>query len=637
MRVFPLLVAVFLVVASLPGCAGAASPGKSSACDPDDLDAKVCCGGTRYYLCVDGQLTCICPGERDTAESKRPNNPHAEDDAIVDPTSDTLVVADAKSGGSDIQAKDASSATDTAAGGKLPLDATCTSDDQCAPGPGGCNHYLCIAGKCGVISDPIGTSCPPCRECDTAACVCGEGGTCNPKAGWGSSPCDDGNQCTNDWCGYWDGTHGYACQSQAISGGSCNDGDACTIGDHCNGKGCYTMPAECDDGNPCTADGCNGGCIHIPIGAPCTVAGACGTCVAGACASAAPPFPVDLFLDVTLVGTNNDIAAASDGGLLVIGTVGDDGLGVRLTPSGAIKWAKTWPKLTVFGAAAAGTGGFWLGGRTGMTGGFLVHVDDNGNLGVPVTTPEDIFRLLATPGGAVFALGGDGLSKVSASGGFEWTATGDYNVVQVIENGTGWLAVQGGSGYFDEDVMFSLDASGKSFYPLWGYYSDILYGYKSSVSGFSYHSAGLAYFAGPNGALLSHARKTVPFAGPTFDGIRIDPVDGSALGGPNYLSGVDHIGAGEFTEGIALQQGYFLTVAGSADCTKIRLLWVSKSGVLLGEQAIPVSSMNNQWCASGFELVQANNGTTWLSTEPWYGYGNPLRVIQIPQPPSQCP
>ncbi|MCA9771984.1 MAG: hypothetical protein KC466_06220, partial [Myxococcales bacterium] len=45
----------------------------------------------------------------------------------------------------------------------------------------------------------------------------------------------------------------------------CDDGDACTTGDHCADGTCACTPndANCDDGNPCTIDTCvdNGSCL----------------------------------------------------------------------------------------------------------------------------------------------------------------------------------------------------------------------------------------------------------------------------------------------------------------------------------------------------------------------------------------
>ncbi len=90
--------------------------------------------------------------------------------------------------------------------------------------------------------------------------------------------CDDGNPCTVDLC---KGETG--CQHTALTEGECVDGDACTIGDHCDAGFCVGLPIACDDDNPCTDDVCDGlgGCTSefnqatCDDGDPCTVADQC--------------------------------------------------------------------------------------------------------------------------------------------------------------------------------------------------------------------------------------------------------------------------------------------------------------------------------------------------------------------------
>jgi hypothetical protein len=95
--------------------------------------------------------------------------------------------------------------------------------------------------------------------------------------------CDDGNPCTQDACAGEGG-----CTHEDLTSGECIDGDACTVGDHCEAGVCTGLPVVCDDGNPCTDDLCDGqgGCTakfnSAPCddGDPCTVADSCaqGTC-----------------------------------------------------------------------------------------------------------------------------------------------------------------------------------------------------------------------------------------------------------------------------------------------------------------------------------------------------------------------
>ncbi len=90
--------------------------------------------------------------------------------------------------------------------------------------------------------------------------------------------CDDGNPCTDDWCDPAEG-----CAHSNTGKKECVDGDACTVGDHCEEGVCVGTPIACDDDNPCTDDLCDGlgGCLFVDNdaacddGDPCTVADQC--------------------------------------------------------------------------------------------------------------------------------------------------------------------------------------------------------------------------------------------------------------------------------------------------------------------------------------------------------------------------
>ena len=90
--------------------------------------------------------------------------------------------------------------------------------------------------------------------------------------------CDDGNECTDDFC---DGETG--CSHSAVAGGECKDGDPCTVGDHCAEETCVGSPVLCDDSDPCTDDSCDGlgGCSFSHNSAacddndPCTLGDSC--------------------------------------------------------------------------------------------------------------------------------------------------------------------------------------------------------------------------------------------------------------------------------------------------------------------------------------------------------------------------
>jgi hypothetical protein len=89
--------------------------------------------------------------------------------------------------------------------------------------------------------------------------------------------CDDGNGCTADACL---GSEG--CAFEPLTGTECQDGDICTVADHCTDGVCGGTPVVCEDGNPCTDDECGeAGCVFpfnqddCDDGDPCTVADEC--------------------------------------------------------------------------------------------------------------------------------------------------------------------------------------------------------------------------------------------------------------------------------------------------------------------------------------------------------------------------
>jgi hypothetical protein len=200
---------------------------------------------------------------------------------------------------------------------------------------------LCDARGC--ADRPAGTPCDDGNACTVNDACDGNGQclgtplacagpclTCDPTAGCVPKPatagCDDGNACTaGDHCSgdanLCVGGRAVVCGGQCLTGtcdpvvgclpkpaGSpCNDGDACTVGEHCSGggnvclsgsprdcsgsclsgacdsqRGCLPAPlgTACDDGNACTVgDRCSGAGVCL-AGSPLTCVGACLT---GAC------------------------------------------------------------------------------------------------------------------------------------------------------------------------------------------------------------------------------------------------------------------------------------------------------------------------------------------------------------------
>ena len=145
----------------------------------------------------------------------------------------------------------------------------CTKD-ICLP-EGGCAHEN-AAGSC---SD--GDPCTLNDFCLDGGCVAGE-----------SLDCNDANPCTDDVCG----EEGLCVH--AANDAECDDGNFCTVGDHCADGVCgIDGPLDCDDDNLCTTDSCDPavGCGHVDNELPCSDGDACTAgeaCVGGECLGGGP-------------------------------------------------------------------------------------------------------------------------------------------------------------------------------------------------------------------------------------------------------------------------------------------------------------------------------------------------------------
>jgi hypothetical protein len=169
---------------------------------------------------------------------------------------------------------------DTTQTGPCDDDDPCTMGDQleggfCAGEPYGCDDgKACTADVC----DGMG------------GCVYGlEPGWClidGQCVEAGASP-GEGNLCAT--CAPDLDAHAWTLSEDGV----CDDGDACTIDDHCVELACVTTPLDCDDGNDCTDDTCDSatGCVHDANHLACDDGDACTTddvCVDGACAAGEP-------------------------------------------------------------------------------------------------------------------------------------------------------------------------------------------------------------------------------------------------------------------------------------------------------------------------------------------------------------
>jgi cysteine-rich repeat protein len=157
-------------------------------------------------------------------------------------------------------------------------DVACNDGDNCTFGE------VCQAGECGGgqnVNCNDGNVCTN-DACDSAlGCLnspniefCSDGNICTVKdqcddglcIGGDPLACSDDNPCTDDSC-----SPAVGC-TFLPNAGDCDDGDLCTVDDHCDGGQCIaTMAGSCDDDNVCTNDSCDPaqGCIHLLNQVPC--------------------------------------------------------------------------------------------------------------------------------------------------------------------------------------------------------------------------------------------------------------------------------------------------------------------------------------------------------------------------------
>jgi len=143
-----------------------------------------------------------------------------------------------------------------------------------------CNEAVCVAAVgCTIRPKTDGIGCE-----DGNACTIND--VCNGGACVGATlSCDDGNACTDDTC---DRVSGCVHVDNAVS---CDDGNACTVDDICDGGVCGGAPLGCNDDNVCTDDSCDpaSGCVHTSNTLPCDDSSACtnpDTCAGGICGGA---------------------------------------------------------------------------------------------------------------------------------------------------------------------------------------------------------------------------------------------------------------------------------------------------------------------------------------------------------------
>ena len=168
------------------------------------------------------------------------------------------------------------------------LDSGCiyvAQDSKCS-GSNPCSSAVCVADK-GCVWTPLDGVCDDGDNCTQGdKCL---GGTCkgggNKCACAADGSCKTVNPCLPATCG-----PGNICVNQVSVGAPCDDQDACTTNDKCDGTGgCGGDATNCDDKIACTKDSCepSQGCVHGPDSALCDDGNPCteGTCSIKGCSS----------------------------------------------------------------------------------------------------------------------------------------------------------------------------------------------------------------------------------------------------------------------------------------------------------------------------------------------------------------
>ena len=148
------------------------------------------------------------------------------------------------------------------------LDNNCNgqTDEGTCPGDGHCLLGACdgSTNKCHMIPAPSSSSCD-----DGNACTVGDRCATGVCAGL-VDPCDDGNACTSADC-----VPATGCLHLPVDV-TCDDDDPCTFADACSDTTCSGAQLDCGDSDPCTDDMCNVGvCMPMPNTATCDDGNGC--------------------------------------------------------------------------------------------------------------------------------------------------------------------------------------------------------------------------------------------------------------------------------------------------------------------------------------------------------------------------
>ncbi len=149
----------------------------------------------------------------------------------------------------------------------IALDTTppeCTKDSDCDD-KNPCTADSCVSGKCVYANTTAACD-------DGSACTTGDGCKDGKCVGGSAPNCDDANPCTDDSC---DAAKGCVNAPNAVT---CSDGNVCTTGDYCSGGKCLAdAVTTCTDNDPCTDNACDPqlGCVFTANTSPCDDGDAC--------------------------------------------------------------------------------------------------------------------------------------------------------------------------------------------------------------------------------------------------------------------------------------------------------------------------------------------------------------------------
>ena len=163
-------------------------------------------------------------------------------------------------------------------------DGACIGDPvECDPSPDPCHQAQCDP-DAGCVNVPLtGGDCNDGNAC-TSNDIC-QAGACvgTPRV------CETSGQCQQGTCNPETGE----CSVGPRTGGSCDDGDPCTVGDTCTAGTCGGTPLVCTAGSICQSNGAcvDGQCVFsfAPDGTACGDGNACNgdeVCQSGVCAVA---------------------------------------------------------------------------------------------------------------------------------------------------------------------------------------------------------------------------------------------------------------------------------------------------------------------------------------------------------------